>query len=206
MNLIKNVEAKIKLALWVSIFSFVTAIVICSIGFGYTQKMIAQERKQIYVLDNNKVPLIAIRTNVEDNRLAEYKADIDDFHNLFFSLPPDNDYIEQQLAKAMYLVDATGVEQYNTLKEKGYYTNIVASSSIITCTKDSIQVDMNTNKWTFYGKEKIERPSTITIRSLITEGYLQDVPRTENNPHGVLIVGWKTIENKDLSNETKKLY
>jgi hypothetical protein len=46
----------------------------------------------------------------------------------------------------------------------------------------------------------------ITIRSLITEGYLQDVPRTVNNPHGVLITNWKTIENKDISNEQKKIF
>ena len=205
MNLIKNVESKIKLTLYVSIASFVTAIIICTIGFGYTKKMIAQERNQIYVIDNN-IPLVATRTNIEDNREAEYKADIEAFHDLFFSLPPDNDYIEQRLSKAMFLIDATGVEQYNTLKEKGYYANIISSSSMITCTKDSILINMNTKKWTFYGKEKIERPSTITIRSLVTEGYFQDVQRTENNPHGVLITQWKTIENKDLSNETKKLY
>ncbi|MEY2916394.1 MAG: conjugative transposon protein TraK, partial [Bacteroidota bacterium] len=63
-----------------------------------------------------------------------------------------------------------------------------------------------TKKWIYMGKEKIERPSMITIRSLITEGYLQDVPRTINNPHGVLITNWKTIENKDISNEQKKVF
>ena len=71
---------------------------------------------------------------------------------------------------------------------------------------DSIELDLNTKKWRYTGKQKIERPSMITIRSLITEGSLQDIPRTPNNAHGVLITNWKTIENKDLINETKKLY
>ena len=46
----------------------------------------------------------------------------------------------------------------------------------------------------------------ITVRSLITEGWLIDQPRTDNNPHGALITKWKTLENKDLQNEAKKLF
>lgn len=205
MNLIKNIESKIKLSLIVSIASFVTSIIIVIISFAYASKMIAAEKRQIYVLDNN-IPLVAVRTNIEDNRNAEYKASIESFHDLFFSLPPDNEYIQKQLNKAMFLIDATGLAQYNTLKEKGYFSNLISTSSVITCTKDSIVVDMNTKQWRFYGKEKIERPSNITIRSLVTAGSLQDVPRTDNNPHGVLLTNWRTIENKDLLNEAKKLF
>ncbi|HEX7757380.1 MAG TPA: conjugative transposon protein TraK, partial [Niabella sp.] len=135
-----------------------------------------------------------------------YRANIAAFHDFFFSMPPNNDYIKRQMDKAMYLVDASGIAQYNTLKEKGYYTNLVTTSSVVTCTMDSIQLDLNTKKWRFYGKQKIERPSMITIRSLVTEGALQDIPRTANNAHGVLITNWKTIENNDLQNETKKIF
>jgi conjugative transposon TraK protein len=203
--LIKNIESKIKLALFVSIGSMVTAIIICTISFSYAANMIVKERKQIYVLNNN-IPLVAARSNMEDNREAEYLADITAFHDYFFSLPPDNDYIEKQMKKAMYLIDATGVAQYNTLKEKGYFNNLVSSSSVITCTQDSILLDMNTLHWKFFGKEKIERPSMRTIRTLVTEGSLEDVPRTVNNPHGVLITNWKTLENKDILNESKRIF
>ncbi|MGJ7030881.1 conjugative transposon protein TraK [Niabella hirudinis] len=203
--LIKNIESKIKLAFIVSIGSFVMAIIICGVSLAFASRMIARERSQIYVLDNN-VPLIATKTNMEDNREAEYKASVAAFHDFFFSMPPDDEYIKRQMDKAMYLIDASGIAQYNTLKEKGYYTNLVSTSSVVTCTMDSIRLDLNTKKWMFYGKQKIERPSMITIRSLVTEGGLQDIPRTTNNSHGVLITNWKTIENKDLINETKKLF
>lgn len=205
MSLIKNIESKIKLALVVSIGSFVLAIIISGLSLAFAARMIAKERSQIYVLDNN-VPLVATKTNIEDNREAEYKANIAAFHDFFFSMPPDDEYIQRQMDKAMYLVDASGIAQYNTLKEKGYYTNLVSTSSVITCTMDSIHLDMNTKKWTFFGKQKIERPSMITVRTLITEGGLQDIPRTANNSHGVLITNWKTIENKDIINETKKIF
>jgi conjugative transposon TraK protein len=205
MPFIKNIEAKMKLSLWIAMASMLTSIIVSALAFSYAKKMVTEERKHIYVLDKN-IPLVAVRTDIEDNREVEYKADIETFHQLFFTLPPDDKFIAGQLQKAMYLIDASGIAQYNTLKEKGYFTNLVATSSISTCTMDSIQLDMNTGHFIFSGKQKIQRPSMITVRSLITEGWLIDQPRTDNNPHGVLITKWKTIENKDLENEAKKLF
>jgi conjugative transposon TraK protein len=205
MAFIKNIEAKMKMSLWIAIASMLTSIIVSALAFSYSKKMVTEERKHIYVLDKN-IPLVAVSTNIEDNREVEYKADVETFHQLFFTLPPDDKFIANQLQKAMYLIDASGIAQYNTLKEKGYFTNLVATSSISTCTMDSIQLDMNSGHFIFYGKQKIQRPSMITIRSLITEGWLIDQPRTDNNPHGVLITKWKTLENKDLENEAKKLF
>jgi len=205
MAFIKNIETKMKLSLWIAIASMLTSIIVSALAFSYSKKILTEERKHIYVLDKN-IPLVAVSTNIEDNREVEYKADVETFHQLFFTLPPDDKFIANQLQKAMYLIDASGIAQYNTLKEKGYFTNLVATSSISTCTMDSIQLDMNTGHFIFYGKQKIQRPSMITIRSLITEGWLIDQPRTDNNPHGVLITKWKTLENKDLENEVKRLF
>ena len=39
---------------------------------------------------------------------------------MFFTLAPDDKYIRYTMEKAMYLVDETGLAQYNTLKEKGF--------------------------------------------------------------------------------------
>ena len=205
MSFIKNIETKMKVALWIALASMLTSIIVSALAFSYARKIATQERKHIYVLDRN-IPLVAVSTNVDDNRQAEYKAHVETFHQFFFTLPPDDKFIEKQMEKAMYLVDASGVAQYNTLKEKGYFTSLVATSSISTCSMDSITLDMNNGHFTFYGKQKIQRPSMITVRSLITEGWLIDQPRTDNNPHGALITKWKTLENKDLQNEAKKLF
>jgi conjugative transposon TraK protein len=203
MILIQTIEQKIRLALSIAVLSFLTSVIISLSAFHHARQLVQEERRQIYLLDNN-IPLVARRTNLLDNREAEYRAQINTFHDFFFSLPPDNDYIERQMSRAMYLVDASGVAQYNTLKEKGYYTNLISSSSVVTCTPDSLVLDMNTRHWVFYGKQKIERPSMVTIRSLVTEGYLQDIPRTPNNSHGVLITHWKTLENRDILSTEKK--
>ena len=44
----------------------------------------------------------------------------------------------------------------------------------------------------------IKRRTNSVKRSIITVGRLQNVPRTQNNPHGLLITNWRTLENKDL--------
>jgi conjugative transposon TraK protein len=203
--LIKNIEAKVRLATWVAFGSFITAIILSIIVSAYASRQVADARKTIYILNNN-VPLQATQTDMQMNRPAEYRADVDLFHSLFFSLTPDDHYIEYQMKKAMYLVDQSGMEEYNDLKENGFFNSILSSSSVLTLQTDSIAVDMPKHYFRYYGKLKIDRRSSTVVRSLITEGYLKDIPRSDNNPHGVLIINWKTLENKDLSDVQKNTF
>lgn len=202
--IIKNIESKIRLATLLSVGSFITSVVMCITVSAYAYKQVADARKSIYILDND-IPILAKQTNMQMNRPAEYKAAVDLFHSLFFSLTPDDKHIEYQMKRAMYLADESGVLQYNNLKEKGFFNSILSSSSVLTIQTDSITIDQN-NKFTYYGKQKIDRRSATITRSLITEGILMDIPRSENNSHGVLITSWKTLENKDLNYVSKNTF
>lgn len=202
--IIKNIESKIRLATLLSVGSFITSMVMCIAVSAYAYKQVADARKSIYILDND-IPILAKQTNMQMNRPAEYKAAVDLFHSLFFSLTPDDKHIEYQMKRAMYLADESGVLQYNNLKEKGFFNSILSSSSVLTIQTDSITIDQN-NKFTYYGKQKIDRRSATITRSLITEGVLMDIPRSENNSHGVLITSWKTLENKDLNYVSKNTF
>ncbi|MBN7817662.1 conjugative transposon protein TraK [Algoriphagus pacificus] len=201
--IIKNIESKIRLATFLSMGSFLTSIIICGFVSAYAYQQVANARQSIYILDND-IPILAKQTNMQMNRPAEYKAAVDLFHSLFFNLTPDDKHIEYQMGKAMYFVDETGVGQYNNLKEKGYFNSILSSSSVLSIQTDSIVIDQN--RFRYYGKQKIDRRSATITRSIITEGELIDIPRSENNSHGVLITNWKTIENKDLSNVSKNTF
>jgi len=203
--LIKNIEAKIRLATFVAFGSFLTSVIIAVVALSFASRQVADAHKSIYILQNN-VPLQASQTDMMLNRPAEYRADVELFHSLFFSLTPDDKYIEYQLRKAMYLVDQSGVEAYNNLKENGYFNSILSSSSVLTLQTDSIALDIARHYFRYYGKLKIDRRSSTVVRSLITEGYLKDIPRSDNNPHGVLICNWKTLENKDLENVQKNTF
>ena len=131
---------------------------------------------------------------------------IGNFHHFFFTLPPDDKYIRYTMEKAMYLVDETGLAQYNTLKEKGFYSNILGTSSVFSIYCDSIAFNKEKMEFTYYGRQRIERRSNILMRELVTAGQLKRVPRTENNPHGLLIVNWRTLLNKDIEQKTKANY
>ncbi|SDM83281.1 conjugative transposon protein TraK [Pedobacter antarcticus] len=203
--LIKNIENKIRLALFIALGSFVTSIIIVVIVSFSAYKQVSSARENIYILDNN-VPILAKQTNMQLNRPAEYRAHIDLFHSIFFSLTPDDKYIEYQMKRAMYLVDESGALQYNNLKEKGFFNSILSSSSVLTLQTDSIQLDMVNKRFIYYGKQIIDRRSSTVTRSLITTGNLKDIPRSDNNSHGVLITNWKTLENKDLSNVQKNQF
>lgn len=201
--IIQNIESKIRLATVLSLGSLLTSIIISGFVSVYAYKQVVNARQSIYILDND-IPILAKQANMQMNRPAEYKAAVDLFHSLFFNLTPDDKHIEYQMSRAMYFVDETGVGQYNNLKEKGYFNSILSSSSVLSIRTDSIVLDQN--RFRYYGKQKIDRRSATITRSIITEGELIDIPRSENNSHGVLITNWKTIENKDLSNVSKNTF
>jgi len=200
--LIKSIEGKIRLATTVALGSILLCILVCGMVAFSAYKQVALARQSVYILDNN-VPIFARQTDMQMNRPAEYKAHVDLFHSIFFSITPDDKYIQYQMKKAMYLIDESGILQLNNLKEKGYFNSVLSSSSVLTLETDSILLDVPKKYFRFHGKLKIDRRSATLIRSLVTEGHLKDIPRSENNPHGLLITGWKTLENKDLENVQK---
>jgi conjugative transposon TraK protein len=200
--IIKNIEAKVRLATFISAGALLTALLMVAINSWYAYRLVSNSQKNIYILDNN-IPLEARQTDMQMNRPAEYRADVELFHSLFFSLTPDDNYMEYQMKKAMYLVDESGMQQYNDLKENGFFNSILSSSSVLTLQTDSVAIDIAKKYFRYYGKLKIDRRSSTVVRSLVTEGYLKDIPRSDNNPHGVLITNWKTLENKDLKDVEK---
>ena len=201
--LIKNVESKIKLSLIVSIMSFVFSLMVVGAVLLYTYRLIANDRKNIYVLDSN-VPILVKQTGIEANLEVEAKSHVQLFHMLFFTLPPDDEFIKKNVESAMYLIDESGLKQYNTLKEKGYYNTILASSATVSIMTDSIKMDMKDMSFEYYGTQRIERETSILKRQLITAGKLIQVPRSPHNPHGLIITNWKTLLNKDIDRQTKR--
>ena len=205
MAVIKNLENKIKLVLIVSCV-FMGGCIIISLGSIFTAKgMVDDAHKKVYVLDGN-VPILVQRTTMDETLDVEAKSHVELFHHLFFTLAPDDKYIKYTMDKAMYLVDETGLAQFNALKEKGFYNNIVGTSAVFSIFCDSISFDKEKMQFTYYGRQRFERRTNILLRKLVTAGELKRVPRTDNNPHGLLITNWRTLLNQDLEQRTKTIY
>ena len=202
---IKNLENKIKLVTIICGIFLIGCILISVSSIWTARSMVVDAQQKIYVLDGN-VPILVRRTTMEETLDVEAKSHVEMFHHYFFTLAPDDKYIKYTLDKAMYLVDETGLAQYNTLKEKGFYNNIMGTSAVFSIFCDSIRMDMEKMEFTYYGHQRIERRTSILTRELVTAGQLKKVPRTENNPHGLLIVNWRTLLNKDIEQKTKNNY
>ncbi|UEQ78006.1 conjugative transposon protein TraK [Chryseobacterium arthrosphaerae] len=203
--LIKNLEQRIKINKIVSLGAIAFAVFIVVAGFLFAYTLIQDSRKSIYILDNG-VPVLAKQTDVLLNRPVEYKAQIELFHRLFFTLAPDDSYIKENIQKSLYLIDDSGKKEYTNLREKGFYNQIVASSSMVSIHTDSISLDRENSKFQFFGKQMITRKSSVITRKLFTEGFFEDIIRSPNNPHGVLLKNWRIINNEELSNQTKNSY
>lgn len=205
--IIKNIETKVKLATFLSAGCLLAAVImVISVSF-FAYRQVADARKSVYIMDEANVPMSAQQTDVQMNREAEYRSHIGRFHSLFFSLTPDDRFMEYQMKQAMYLIDESGALQYNNLKEKGFFNSILSSSAVLTIRTDSIKIDMPRRYFRYYGTQKIDRRSSTITRSLITEGFLSELEiRSDNNPHAVLITNWKTIENKDIQHVQKNTF
>ncbi len=74
---------------------------------------------------------------------------------------------------------------------------------MVTTQADSIKIDLEKKKFIYYGKEMINRKSSVIKRKLITEGSFDDIIRSPNNPHGVILKNWRILDNSEISNESK---
>ena len=197
--LIQSLEQKTRLALMTVLLTIVGNVVICGFLIFYGAKVISEERKQVYVLDGD-IPFLAQRTQEEANFVMEAKADIQLFHQYFFNLAPDDDYIKWTIGKALYMADGSALKQKQGMDESGFFNDVVSTSATCTIICDSIKLDERARKFVYYGTQTIRRPSRTIRRTLITTGGLINAPRTENNPHGLLITNWRKLKNIDLDN------
>ena len=154
----------------------------------------------IYVLANGKA-LEAISADRKDNVPVEARDHIKMFHHYFFTLDPDEKVIASNIGKALYLADESAQNQYNGLKEKSYYNNLISGNISQQITVDSIQLNINSEPYYFkcFATQKLIRSTSTINKLLVTQGYLRNVSRSDNNPHGFLIQHWETLANRDTT-------
>ncbi|MEJ6979432.1 conjugative transposon protein TraK [Pedobacter sp. P351] len=180
----------------------IAMIIVCLLlsGFSLVKSYQAIEAAQsrIYILANGKL-LEALSSSRKDNIQVEAKDHIKVFHQYFFSLDPDDQVIQTNVCKALYLADQSAKAQYDNLKENGYYSNLISANISQEISVDSVQLDVNQYPYFFkcFSIQKLVRATSTTTRKLLTEGYLRSVSRSDNNPHGFLIERWKTVSNQD---------
>jgi conjugative transposon TraK protein len=201
----KNIDTAFKQVRLFSLAAIGGTLLLSSYIIYNSYQLSNTAQKRIYILANGKT-LEAYAADRKDNVPVEARDHVKMFHHYFFTLDPDDKVVQSNITKALYLADATAKQQYDNLKENGFYTNLISGN--ISQEIQSESVIINLEQYPYYfrykGQQKIIRPTTIVTRSLITEGYLRNVSRSDNNSHGFLIERWKTIENNDIRIEQRE--
>jgi conjugative transposon TraK protein len=195
----KHLESAFRYIRSFTLLIIVLSVLLCSFVFYKSYQLAASTQNKIYILVNGKA-LEALAADRKENIVVEAKDHIGLFHQYFFTLDPDDKVIQQNLTKALYLADISAKKQYENLKENGYYSNLIAGNISQRIVVDSISLNTTVHPYYFrcYATQEIIRATSIVYRSLLTEGYLRNVSRSENNTHGFLIERWKTLANQNI--------
>jgi conjugative transposon TraK protein len=197
---LKNIETAFR---HIKLFSYLLiagCVVISCFALYKSYEAADNAGKHIYILANGKA-LEAFAADRRDNIPVEAKDHIKTFHHYFFTLDPDEKVIASNIGKALYLADESAKNQYNDLKEKSYYNNLISGNISQQVNIDSVYLDINQYPYYFkcFATEKLIRSTSAVNRSLVTQGYLRNVARSDNNPHGFLILHWETLANRDTT-------
>lgn len=200
----KNIDSAFRYVRGFSIALVICCSIISCYAVYKSFSLVASMQAKIYILANSKA-LEASSAERKDNIPVEARDHVKTFHQYFFTLDPDDKVIQGNVKKALYLADGSAKKQYDNLRENGYYMNIISANISQTISVDSIQLDIDQNPYYFkcYASELLVRSTSTVTRSLITEGYLRNVSRSDNNPHGFLIEKWATLVNKDINIQTR---
>ncbi len=195
----KNIDTAFKYVRGFTLLIILASTGLCCYSLYKSFQLVTNIQDKIYILANGKA-LEAYAAERKDNIPVEARDHVKTFHHFFFTLDPDEKVIQSNITKALYLADLSAKRQYDNLKESGYYINIISGNVSQTINVDSVVVDVNQSPYYFrcYATQRIIRTTSVVARSLVTTGYLRNVSRSDNNPHGFLIERWRTIENKDI--------
>ncbi|WP_095074988.1 conjugative transposon protein TraK [Tenacibaculum jejuense] len=179
-------------------------IVLCTAIVGYSifssYRFAEAQREKIYVLDKGKSLMLALSQDASLNRPVEAREHMRRFHELFFTLAPDNKAIESNIKRALFMADKSAFDYYKDLSEKGYYNRIISGNIHQRIVVDSIQTNFNTYPYemVLHAKQWIIRASNKTERSLVTTCQLVNSVRSDNNPQGFTIEGFRILVNTDI--------
>ncbi len=197
---LKNIESAFRqIRLFGIVFLCLCAVVMCwSLWQAYS--FAEAQRQKIYVLDQGKSLMLALSQDLSQNRPVEAREHVKRFHELFFTLAPDKSAIESNIQRALSLTDRSAFDHYNDLSEKGYYNRIISGNINQRVEVDSVACNFDVYPYdvTTYARQYIIREKSITERSLVTTGRLQNSVRSDFNPHGFIFEGFVVVENRDI--------
>lgn len=197
---LRNIQTTFQLMRVILVLVIVAATAVSLFSVWKSFEFAEEQRQKIYVLDEDRALTLALAQDVYQNRMAEARSHVKQFHKFFFTLSPNIDAIEYNMGEAMKLADNEALEQYENMKEQGFFQRMVAGGVSCELKVDSIVVDDSEYPYyaRLYGMVSLIRSSSVTFRNLETECLLRNCTRSDDNPHGFILEKWHIIDNSDI--------
>ena len=197
---LRNIENSFKQIRLYAIAFAVLCISVVGYAVWQSYRFAEEQRQKVYVLDNGKSLMLALSQDANINRPVEAREHVRRFHELFFTLAPDKNAIENNMKRAFHLADKSAFDYYKDLSEKGYYNRIISGNVQQRIEVDSVICNFDSHPYAVrtYAKQFIIRSSNVTRRNLITSCFLVNSVRSDNNPQGFNIEKFAVVENKDI--------
>jgi len=197
--LFDTIERRFQRFRWLSLTFVLGSSVLGCWGIYNGSREADRARRVVYVLRNGNA-LQAISTDRDENLVVELKDHLRTFHRYFFDLDPNEKEIKASMNQSFYLADGSAKTLFDDQVEKGYINGLVSGNISVRISLDSIWLDTHTEPYAFrcIGVQTLTRSTSITTRTIVTRGYVRNVNRADNNPHGFLIERFAVEENKDI--------
>jgi len=199
-NQLKNIDTAFQHIRRFSYLLIAAVVVILCFGIYKSYDFADRAQNRVRILYDGKV----LQTFLSDRKHSlpvELRDHIKTFHQDFFDLVPDDKQINASISKALYLADESAKRQYDDLREKGYYANLIAGNISQQVSIDSIALNLDQQPYAFtcYATEHLTRSTSTATRKLVTQGRIRQLnTETDNNPHGFLIQDWEVLHNDDI--------
>ena len=196
---LKTIDSAFKQVKTLAIIFIVSCLILVITAIYFSFQNSAAAANRIYVLEGGQL-LTAGARDARSDRPVEARAHVKMFHEDFFTLDPDQKAIDGNINKALYLADNSAKREYENLKEKGFYNDLIAANISMEITVDSVVLSKNRPfSARTYAHQRLIRATSITNRDLVADCTLRDVTRSENNPHGFMMENWRVLQNTTLS-------
>ena len=199
LDSLMNIDSAFKNTRLIAILSLCLSFLFGVTVMVVAMSMVSKGKGKIYVTNGYGNTLSAYQIAANENRDAEAKAQVRNFHSLLYDISPDPAEIEKSLNEVLLLGDAS-VKAFLDKRGDAYYKKLISNNAEIKYTLDSVKV--NTKIYPYkavqYGKEVVQTSVGFLVKNLVTTLDLSEVARTDVNPHGLLVGNYEVLKNNRL--------
>ena len=194
-----NIDTAFKQTRLIAILTIISSFLFCGMVMVVAMNMVTKGKGKIYITNGYGNTLTAYQIAANENRKAEVKAQVRNFHALLYDITPNPDEIKKKVDQILLMGDGS-VKAFMDKRGDSYYKKLISTNVEIKYQLDSIKtnIDVYPYKAVQYGKEIVQTQVGFLVKNLITSLDLREVARTDDNPHGLLIGGFEVHKNNRI--------